>query len=1238
MKNRIRILIMAVIIIACAMVFSACGSKTAAKVEKMEITGKPEGLSVDVSAKELDFGLTYSPKKVSPFSVLWECSNDKIAEISKGGKLTLKTAGSVTVSAVNLNDNSIRTSFTLEITDKAFSDEMDATADNCPVTSIKITKKPGGNTVSYKNSGFTLGYTYEAKNEDPFHVKWTSTNAAVATVDENGAVKVYGIGVTTIRVRVLGGRTEDSFRLKVTGDGVSTIGFNAPKVKVMVGKSLRLDNATTYLPLNCTAFRSSWNSSNAGIAAVNKDTGVVKGVTPGIVTVTQTVAGKGIKSTILVEVVAQLPENCDSFDFAVTSATKGEGNVAFYREYGKTTLSITGDPAKLPVNGDDKALLVTSDGDDWGGVVFSLTNLIPGQKYFVDFDFRALASDTMIYVNYGKDLIINKANGTPSGFRPGVGNSYHFSGEFIAGSSNTLKVFFGGAKISGSFSLDNLFVVKQANIHISKLPLNNMMGAATTYQLIPKANVGSVGACTYTSSNPAVATVDAAGLITAHSMGQTVISLNSGGETDSFILSVVPAQAKNSENFNYADVSNNKGTGNMNFYSEYSPTTAVLTDKASEIPAGGDGKAVKVAAAGGTDWSGLVMELTDLIPGKTYNLDFDIKKLSGDYSYAINYNHPKDGGGNEQVALGSVGVAMGDSLHVSKTFMAQKTTGSIKIFMASANCNGAFTVDNFAVALQPTFYITNLPPQNTVGVGTVMDLVLHSDNPLEGTTAWTSSNPGAATIDPVTGKLRAVAVGTTTITVVNGSESYSVIITVKDTLPLNSEDFENATVTGQNGSGNMEFKAEYGVVGLSLTDNPAEIPAGGSGKAAKVSATSEAYPGLVMNLTNLTPGVTYAVDFDIKKISGVENYYVNYGSTGIYPFSVAVGASEHISTTFTATATTGYIKIFVLGGSCTGEFTIDNFTVEEPKTLTITGKPTGDKMVIGDSVDLDFTSTGFFTGLPSWTSSDTDVAMIDSITGEITAYAAGTTEITLSYGGKMAKFTLTVSAPSITITNKPTGNKLAKDATHTLDTFILGSTSGVLVWESSNTSVAEIDTDGVITTKGYGTTVIKVTYGGLEDSFTLTVNIPNTEDFENVTMTGNSGAGNMTFAGNYDGKYVVSITEDPTEVPVGGSGKAVKFASIGASEYGGIQFNLTGLEAGQSYTVTFKLKSLSAVTQTYYLNYGAGAISSPSVASGATVTFTQTFTADPTKNTMKIFAAGISVSSFTLDDFSVTKN
>ena len=175
----------------------------------------------------------------------------------------------------------------------------------------------------------------------------------------------------------------------------------------------------------------------------------------------------------------------------------------------------------------------------------------------------------------------------------------------------------------------------------------------------------------------------------------------------------------------------------------------------------------------------------------------------------------------------------------------------------------------------------------------------------------------------------------------------------------------------------------------------------------------------------------------------------------------------------------GTATITATAGSASGSATVT--VAQEVNTVTVT--PAGDTLVAGDTLHL-AAEAADANGHPvaqvefSWASSDTLVATVDAA-GLATAVGAGQAEVTAIAAGITGRAELTVVAPS------PTTVAVTPD---TVTLMALGQTvqlaaevrdqagramAGVPAsWSSADTAVATVDSAGLVTAAGSGTTTI----------------------------------------------------------------------------------------------------------------------------------------------------------------------
>jgi uncharacterized protein YjdB len=135
------------------------------------------------------------------------------------------------------------------------------------------------------------------------------------------------------------------------------------------------------------------------------------------------------------------------------------------------------------------------------------------------------------------------------------------------------------------------------------------------------------------------------------------------------------------------------------------------------------------------------------------------------------------------------------------------------------------------------------------------------------------------------------------------------------------------------------------------------------------------------------------------------------------------------------------------------------------------------------------------TGSVSWSSDDDSEATV-SDGGLVTGVAAGTVSVTATSGTISGSTSVTVTLANLrSIAVTPTSASITSDQTQqftaigTLDDGTTVDITDAVTWKSSNKSVATIDSSGLATAQGTGTTNITAVSGSItSNTAVLTVN------------------------------------------------------------------------------------------------------------------------------------------------------
>jgi trimeric autotransporter adhesin len=334
---------------------------------------------------------------------------------------------------------------------------------------------------------------------------------------------------------------------------------------------------------------------------------------------------------------------------------------------------------------------------------------------------------------------------------------------------------------------------------------------------------------------------------------------------------------------------------------------------------------------------------------------------------------------------------------------------------------------------------------------------------------WKSSNAAVASID-ATGVATGIAAGAATIT---------------------------ATASSMQGSANLTVNAVANLTAIGVSPASTSVSAGAK---QQFTATGHYSDGTTKDLT-----------------ASAQWKSSNAAVASIDAAGVATGIAAGVATiTATASSMQGSANLTV---NAVANLTAIAIT---PQLSSIPISTTQQFSAIGTYSDG---STRDLSSLVTWNSSSTVTATIDAH-GLVTSIAAGTTTITAMLGSVTQTITIAVSTPTISdIFVSPDGLTepigVAQQYTATAD-YSDGSSSDLssgITWVSSAPAVATVDSSGVVTTVGQGTTTISATVGSFSDSSTLTV-VP--AHLQSITVTPSAtklAAGTLlqfTATGNFD--------------------------------------------------------------------------------------------------------------------------
>ena len=246
-----------------------------------------DGITLSQSALTLTEGenatltATVTPANASDKTVTWSSNDTAVATVDATGKVTAVAPGTATITA--------------KAGEKTATCTVTVKAKIIEVTGITLDKTTATLTVG---DNLTLTATVAPANATDKTVTWTSSDAAVATVDATGKVTAVKAGTATITANA--GEKTATCTVTVNAKTIAVTGITLSRTEVTLveGKSLTL--TATVTPTDATDKTVAWTSSNPAAATVDTN-GKVTAVAAGKTTITAKAGDKSATCDVTVE-------------------------------------------------------------------------------------------------------------------------------------------------------------------------------------------------------------------------------------------------------------------------------------------------------------------------------------------------------------------------------------------------------------------------------------------------------------------------------------------------------------------------------------------------------------------------------------------------------------------------------------------------------------------------------------------------------------------------------------------------------------------------------------------------------------------------------------------------------------------------------------------------------------------------------------------------------------------------
>ncbi len=194
---------------------------------------------------------TILPESAINNEIVWTSMDASVASVDQNGIVTLKKPGSTSILVSSKTDASVFAVCNVEVTKSVSGIKLDSSTHDM-----------------YVGDTFRLTYTISPVGASNAAVSWSSSNTAVATVDQNGLVTAKGVGTAVIIVKTNDGGYTATCTINV-GRVATGIKLDVTKLVLNTGDYYYLEYTLT--PADTTEGNVLFESSNAQVATVSKN-------------------------------------------------------------------------------------------------------------------------------------------------------------------------------------------------------------------------------------------------------------------------------------------------------------------------------------------------------------------------------------------------------------------------------------------------------------------------------------------------------------------------------------------------------------------------------------------------------------------------------------------------------------------------------------------------------------------------------------------------------------------------------------------------------------------------------------------------------------------------------------------------------------------------------------------------------------------------------------------------------
>ncbi len=1105
---------------------------TVVGVQAVAVEGTPSSLTLGTSAQltarlTLDAGAAAVP-------VIWSSSDPARVTVSGSGVVTGVAIGTATITATA--ERASGTALVRVVSNVAQLRAVPATATMVVQQTLQVAA------VLTDAAGNVL--TGQA-------VAWSSSSPSVATVSAAGLVTAVGPGTATITV------TEPSTGRSATATvtvvpRVASAAIAPADPSVFQGQALQLTalfrDSTGALLTRATI----WQVSSPQVATVGRATGLVTGVSPGTATVVaiDSLSGHAASTTVTVVVpVAAVTVSPPTSTLAIGGTQQLTASAVDAAGLPLTGRPVTWSSSNATVATVSAQGLVTAV----AAGTATVTATVEGRMATAAITVNPPPVATVAVAPSSANLVVNAVQQfTASTFgtdgsvltgRPVTWSSTNTAVATVSAAGLVTGVAQGSATIvatvEGKTGTAAVLVTAPpvATVSVSPAAATVTTGSvqSLTATLRDAAGVVLPGReVTWSSSDPALATVSASGLVTGVGVGAVVITATAEGKSGSAAVRVVssvaqvrvappsPTMVVQQALQLSAVLTDSTGrvlTGQTVAWT-IAPTTVATVSATGVVTAVAVGVATVTATEVSTGRSGstninVVPRVASAAIVPAGGSVFQGQTLQLAVTYLDGSGTPLTGrptiwqSSSPDIAI--IGRASGLVTGVAPGTATVVAIDSISGFAANTTVS----------VVAPVVTVAVTPSSSTLPIGATQQFTASAfdgnGGPLTGRPVlWSSTNASVATIS-AQGLVTAVAPGTATITAAVEGKTASATVTVSPppvasvrVAPATASIVINAvqqfTASALDADGNVltgrpvtwsstnAAAATVSAAGLvtGVAQGSATIVATVEGKSATaaVVVTAPAVSSVTVSpsTASVITGATQPFTATLRDAAGVllPGREVSWTTSGP---EIATISSTGLLTAVAA----GSVTVTATSEGKSGTATV---LVTNPPVATVTVSPTSAAMLPGEQLSFTARATdaagNVLTGRPvTWSAANPAVATITTA-GRVTAVGAGSTTITATVEGRSGSAALTVSAPVSSVTISPASASLLVSAVQQLSATSRDSSGNVLqrrpvAWSSSNTAVASVSAQGLVSGIAPGSASITATVEGRTATAAITV-------------------------------------------------------------------------------------------------------------------------------------------------------